>query len=48
MANLEVILKELRDFRKENSETLKEIKEDINKTNNRMKLNKELREWRRE
>lgn len=29
MANLETILRELRDFRQENSDTLKEIKEEI-------------------
>lgn len=36
MANLEVILNELRDFRQENGNTLREIKEEINKTNQRM------------
>ena len=34
LANLEVILHEPRDFLQENSETLREIKEKINKTNN--------------
>lgn len=36
MANLDVILQELREFRKENGDTLKDIKEDINNTNNRI------------
>ena len=36
MANLEVILQELREFRQENVEKLRDIKEDINKTTNRI------------
>ena len=36
MANLEIIVRELRDFRRENSDTLKEIKEDIKVANNRI------------
>lgn len=35
MANSEVILQELRDFRREDSNTLKDIKEEINRTNSR-------------
>lgn len=35
-ANMEVILQELRDFRQENGGALREIKEEINKTNNRI------------
>ncbi|TKS86152.1 hypothetical protein D9C73_020269 [Collichthys lucidus] len=36
MASLETILRELRDFRRENSENLNEIKEDIRAANNRI------------
>ena len=36
MANLETILRELREFRRENSETLNEIKEDIKVANTRI------------
>ncbi|XP_029976085.1 nuclear pore complex protein Nup153-like [Salarias fasciatus] len=36
MANLEIILQELRDFRRENSETLKEIKDNIKSESNRI------------
>ncbi|KAJ4919448.1 hypothetical protein JOQ06_022222 [Pogonophryne albipinna] len=36
MANLDVILRELREFRQENGERLRDIREDINKTNNRI------------
>lgn len=36
MANLETILQELRDFRRENTNTLKEIKEELSVTNNRI------------
>ncbi|KAK1884864.1 LINE-1 type transposase domain containing protein 1 [Dissostichus eleginoides] len=36
MANLDVILQELREFRQENSEQLRDIREDINKTKNRI------------
>lgn len=33
MANLETVLKELRDFRCENADTLKEIKDELRRTN---------------
>lgn len=36
MANLHTILQELREFRRENAETLQEIREDIKVTNNRL------------
>lgn len=36
MADLETILQEIREFRRENSENLKEIKDDIRRTNNRI------------
>ena len=36
MADLQMILQELRDFRRENGDALKEIKEDIKTTNNRV------------
>ncbi|KAI4801778.1 hypothetical protein KUCAC02_019649 [Chaenocephalus aceratus] len=36
MANLDVIVRELREFRQENGERLWDIREDINKTNNRI------------
>lgn len=36
MANLETILRELCDFRCENTDTLKEIKEELKETNNRI------------
>ncbi len=36
MPNLDVILQELRDIRKEIGDTLTDIKEEINKTNNRL------------
>ncbi|CAK6968738.1 hypothetical protein OJAV_G00039410 [Scomber scombrus] len=36
MADLETVLQEIREFRRENFENLKEIKDDIRKTNNRI------------
>lgn len=38
MANLQIILQELREFRRENAETLREIREDVKATKNRAEM----------